>query len=264
MNFITQFILVLVFPLSLFSSSIPTSNTDDWGQTGHRVVGAVATRHLSKKAQKNIEELLDGHSLAWVSTYADEIKSDERFKSYDPWHYINMPLTADYDAAKASVQGDLVQGINRCVAQIKDAKLPKADRQFALKMLVHLVGDLHQPMHIGRAEDKGGNDIKLKWFGRNSNLHRVGDSEVIDYFDLSYSEWTQDLPRITKAQVRLLQRSSLLDWVEESQEIAAVLYEKTPAEANLYYEYTYEYKEVVTQRLLWAGVRLAGILEDLF
>ncbi|MFM1888313.1 MAG: hypothetical protein RL501_600 [Bacteroidota bacterium] len=264
MNLFAKLTLVLCYPITVFSTPLPSNSTDDWGQTGHRVVGAVATQHLSKKAQKKIVELLDGHSLAWVSTYADEIKSDERFKSYDPWHYINMPLSADYDPAKASVQGDLVQGINRCVAQIKDTKLPKSDRQFALKMLVHLVGDLHQPLHIGRAEDKGGNDIKLKWFGRNSNLHRVWDSELIDYFDLSYSEWTQDLPRITKAQVRSLQSTSVLDWVEESQDIAAKLYEKTPAEANLYYEYTYEYKEVVTQRLLWAGVRLAGILEDLF
>ena len=131
-------------------------------------------------------------------------------------------------------------------------------------MLVHLIGDLHQPLHVGRAEDKGGNDIKLKWFGRNSNLHRVWDSDVIDYFDLSYSEWTQDFPRVTKAQVRQWQSTSVLDWVEESQAIAAKLYEQTPAEANLYYEYTYEHKAVLRQRLLLAGVRLAGILEDLF
>jgi hypothetical protein len=264
MNLFTRAALVFLYPITVFSASISTSTADDWGQTGHRVVGAVATQYLSKKAQRNIAELLDGQSLAWVSTYADEIKSDKRFKSYDPWHYINMPLSADYDPAAASVQGDLVQGINKCISDIKDPKVSRSDRQFALKMLVHLIGDLHQPLHVGRAEDKGGNDIKLKWFGRNSNLHRVWDSDVIDYFDLSYSEWTQDFPRVTKAQVRQWQSTSVLDWVEESQAIAAKLYEQTPAEANLYYEYTYEHKEVLRQRLLLAGVRLAGILEDLF
>ncbi len=256
---VTQLLLLV---LSFFIVNA-TPTEDDWGQTGHRVVGEVASHYLNKKAKRAILKLLDGASLAYVSTYPDEIKSDEHFDSYSPWHYINMPIDANYDINKANPEGDLYQGIQKCIQVLKDKSASKEDKQFHLKLLVHFIGDLHQPMHMGKAEDRGGNGIRLKWFGRNTNLHTVWDSNIIDYFDMSYTEWTSNLPTLSWEQQKSLQSGTLANWIEESHDLAATIYHATKEGDNLRYEYTYVYKETVREQLLKAGVRLAGILNDI-
>lgn len=253
-------LLVLVFS-SLF---VRANNAEDWGQTGHRVVGEIATHYLNKKAKKALSKLLDEASLAYVSTYSDEIKSDHNFDDYNPWHYINMPLDADYDPSKASEKGDLFQGIQKCISVLKDQRSSKEDKQFHLKLLVHFMGDLHQPMHVGREEDRGGNDIRLKWFGRNTNLHTIWDTNIIDYFNMSYTEWASNFPSLNWEQQKSLQEGSLASWIEESQDLAGTIYHATKEGTDLRYEYTYVYKETLRTQLLKAGVRLAGILNEIF
>ncbi|MFQ3297620.1 MAG: hypothetical protein ACI921_001613, partial [Polaribacter sp.] len=125
-----------------------------WGQNGHRVTGEIAENHLKKRAKKKIDKLLKGQSLAFVSTYADEIKSDSAYRTYYPWHYINMDLDQSYAEASKNPKGDLVTGITKCIEVLKDGESSFEDKSFHLKMLVHFVGDLHQPMHIGQKEDK--------------------------------------------------------------------------------------------------------------
>ena len=179
--------IFLFIPFLLFLKS-----SDDeaffWGQNGHRVTGKIAEQYLTKRAKRKIDKLLKGESLAFVSTFADEIKSDRSYRKYSPWHYVNMELDETYKEAKKNPQGDLVTGINTCIEILKDENSTEADKVFHLKLLVHFIGDLHQPMHIGRKEDKGGNDFQVQWFGKGTNLHSVWDTKMIEAWNMSYVE----------------------------------------------------------------------------
>ena len=135
-----------------------------WGQTGHRVIGLIAEGRLTRKASRKIEKLLEGKSLAFVSTYADEIKSDRAYSKYSPWHYVNYALGTSYDVSNRTDAGDIIFGIEQCVKVLSDANSSVEEQQFHLALLVHLIGDMHMPLHSGREEDRGGNEIKLSWF----------------------------------------------------------------------------------------------------
>ena len=177
----TNILFILAFTLFGNFGVIPTDKTElIWGNTGHRAIGEIAASHLSKSVKRKISELLDGQSLAMVSTFGDDIKSDNAFRKYATWHYVNLNDDETYQTSKKNPKGDLVTAIAKCKEVLLDKNSTKADKVFYLKMLVHFIGDLHQPMHVGRLSDKGGNDFKVQWFYNNSNMHRVWDSEMIN------------------------------------------------------------------------------------
>ena len=244
---------------------IPSVMTADWGKTGHRAVGEIANYYLSKKARKSITKLLDGQSLAQASTFADEIKSDDAYRMYNPWHYVNFPLDKNYEEETPSSDGDLVQGIEKCIAEIKSPNTSKEEKVFYLKMLVHFYGDLHQPLHVGISEDKGGNSIQVQWFSESSNLHRVWDSDLIAYYGMSYSELSNNLvDKLTKQEVKVLQSHSVLDCVAESRSLVQTVYQSAENGERLGYEYGYHFIPVLLEQVQKGGVRLAGVLNDLF
>ncbi|MEJ2585552.1 MAG: S1/P1 nuclease, partial [Robiginitalea sp.] len=230
----------------------------------HRVVGEVARMHLSKKARKAVSDLMGGETLAEVSNYGDAIKSDRAYAAFSPWHYVNFPADKTYTEVTPSPQGDVVQGIEKCIAILKDPKTPREEEVFYLKMLIHLVGDLHQPLHVGREEDRGGNDIQVRWFGRGSNLHRVWDANLIDDYGMSYTELARTLPRWSRDKIRQKQRGSVYQWVEEIQEVTNRVYDSAEAGEKLSYRYRYDWWDTVEEQLLLGGVRLAAVLNDIY
>lgn len=250
--------------LLLFTVQISFGNSVFWSKTGHRAIGKVAQEELSGKTRRALDKLLDGQSIASISNFADEIKADRRFKEFSAWHYVNIPPGMDYSDIEPSKYGDLVVGIQKCISMVKNDKNTKEDRVFYFKMLVHLIGDLHQPMHIGRVEDKGGNDIQVQWFGNGSNLHRVWDSNMINDYGLSYTELATSLPKLDKKEKRAIQNGTVLDWVEESQEIANKLYESVEVGEKLAYRYSYTWWGTVESQLQKGGLRLAKVLNELF
>ncbi len=254
---------ILIIVITLLSSN-SFSAIYDWGKTGHRATGEIAEAHLTKKAKRNIESLLNGQSLAFVSIFADEIKSDEKYKGYSPWHYVNFSFGKKYGEEPPSEFGDLVQGINKCIAILKDESSTVDDKQFYLKMLIHFIGDLHQPLHVGRGEDKGGNDIQVQWFRNGSNLHRVWDSDMIDYYGMSYTELAQNRDELSKNKIEEIKNGNILDWVHESQELAKKVYTSANVGEKLGYKYMYYNFPTVRSQLQKGGIRLAKILNDIF
>jgi hypothetical protein len=250
--------------LILFSVQFSFGNSIFWSKTGHRAIGKVAQEELSGKTRRAIDRLLDGQSIASISNFADEIKADRSFREFSAWHYVNIPPDKDYSDIEPSKYGDLVVGIQKCITMVKNDKNTKEDRVFYLKMLVHLIGDLHQPMHVGRLEDKGGNDIQVQWFGNGSNLHRVWDSNMINDYGLSYTELATSLPELDKKEKKAIQNGTVLDWVEESQEIANKLYESVEVGEKLAYRYSYTWWSTVESQLQKGGLRLAKVLNELF
>ncbi len=255
-------LLNLLIPFFLLTTVKATS--PNWGQTGHRVVGAIAQEHLSCKAKRKIKKLLGGQSLAFISTYADEIKSDKKYKSFSPWHYVNVPFGQTYHDCEKSKKGDLVTGIAKCKEIILNEKASNADKVFHLKMLVHLIGDLHQPLHNGRKEDKGGNTIQVQWFGKGTNLHRVWDSNMIDQYGMTYTELAANAKRLTKEEIKNIQKGNVVSWVEETRLIAKKVYESAAVGEKLKYRYMYDHFGTVREQLQKAGLRLAKELNELF
>lgn len=237
-------------------------STFGWGSTGHRVVGQLATMHLSKKAKKRVDEVLDGQSLAMVSNYMDFIKSDSRYNSYRPWHYATIPDSLSYEQAGTPEEGDAIMAINFFSDEIRKGQYSK-DEAFALMCLVHLVGDIHQPLHVGNGKDKGGNDVDVKFFSTNTNLHRVWDSEMINQIDLSYSEYALSLDTVSQASIEKWQSATVLDWANESKAHRKEVYD-FPESGNLWYPYMYENTDLLNLRLCQAGIRLAGLLNELY
>ena len=254
----------LIISLISFFIYFENLNINEWGQTGHRVVAQIAQEYITDNTRDSINKLLNGKSLASISNYADYIKSDENFDKYKPWHYLNMKLDDNYKDIILNKKGDVVQAINYCINILKDNNQPKKEKIFYLKLLVHFVGDIHQPLHIGRLEDRGGNDIKVKWFGKVTNLHRVWDSQIIDSHQMSYTELSNDLDILSLKEINIIKSDSINIWIKESQNIAKLIYQDAKTETNLGFPYKYKYIEIVKFRLLKGGIRLASVLDDIF
>jgi len=235
-----------------------------WSKTGHRVIGEVAQDYLNGKTRRVLNDLLDGQSLAAVSNFADEIKADSIYRKFSAWHYANIPKGKDYSDVEPSRYGDLVIAIQECTKIVKDENSPRKDKIFYLKMLIHFIGDLHQPMHVGRVEDKGGNDIQVQWFNKGSNLHKIWDANMINDYGMSYTELAKKLPKLNKRQVKTIQKGDILVWVEESQEVADRIYESVEVGEKLYYRYGYVWWDTVESQLQKGGLRLAKVLNGLF
>jgi len=254
------FIILTVF----FTLQIKASSTPEWGPTGHRTTGVIAEKYLTKKAKRHIDDLLKGQSLAFVSTFGDDIKSDRKYDKFYTWHYVNFPFDTKYENSDKNPKGDVITGIDYCIHVLKNKNASIEDQIFYLKLLVHLIGDMHQPLHVGRAEDKGGNDIQVRWFNKGTNLHRVWDSDMIEGFNMSYTELAANADNLSKQQVKSIQNGSVLDWVYESQKLAVKTYNSAKIGEKLGYRYAYDHFSTVRSQLQKAGIRLAKVLNDIY
>jgi hypothetical protein len=234
-----------------------------WGLTGHRVVGQIAEIYLTKKANKEVKKILGTESLADVGNWMDFIKSEPKYDFMYNWHFVTIPDGQTYETTEKEPKGDVIWALNKFINELKSDTLTLEEQQIALKALVHLVGDIHQPLHVGNGSDKGGNDVKLKYFWQNSNLHRVWDSAMIDGQNLSYSEYVFRINHTNKALVEQWQSASINDWAMESMAMRSSVY-AIGEKKELSYRYNYDHIAEVDQRLLQAGIRLAGVLNDIF
>ena len=245
----------------LFFSILISLNSFGWGQIGHRVVGEIAYMHLSKKVRKQIASILDGQSIAMVSNFMDEIKSEPSYDSLGPWHYCTIPDGEEY--AGAPEEGDVIMAISKYVEMLKQGGLSAEEEAFTLKCLIHLVGDIHQPLHVGNGTDRGGNDVKVTYFWQSSNLHRVWDTGIIDGQNLSYTEYTAWIDHADKSQVEQWQSDGIMVCAKESMSYRSQIYD-LPESKKINYRYNYDNIATVNKRLLQAGIRLAGLLEEIY
>lgn len=246
----------------LLAISLISFKSFGWGQTGHRVIGQIAENHLSKKAKKEVQKILGDESLAIVSIWMDEVRSDDSYDHTHDWHWVSIPDGSSYHDCEKNSDGDVVEAIDRMkTILMSDADLGK--KKEALKFLVHLVGDIHQPLHVGNGTDRGGNSVKIKWFYQSSNLHRIWDSGIIDRKALSYTELAKSIDHAPKDQIKAWQASTVQDWTKECMSYRDQVYDIGDKE-NLSYEYMYKNWGLVQGQLEKAGVRLAGMLNEIF
>lgn len=239
-----------------------------WGMLGHRVVGEIAESYLNKHTRREIKNILGNETIAMASNWADFIKSEPAYNYLGNWHYINLPAGLSSEQLDYSLQRDTVTDaytrIRFLSSELKNKKLDHDKKVVYLRLLIHISGDLHQPMHTGRFEDLGGNRIMLAWFGQNSNLHRVWDSDLIESQDLSYKEYASSINFIDKNKLHDLQKEGVDLWVSDSYRISEKLYANIKPGDKLSYKYIYDNLGIANQQLLKGGIRLAGLLNSIF
>lgn len=220
-----------------------------WGPTGHRVVAEVAQRHLDPQAAARVGRILGARTLADVANWPDELREDPGYDKYKPLHYATVPDGETYAQSAKDPCGDVVAAIRalaaflrtgdrahlRAVPALDDQAedpagkcnlkpTPSIDEERALALLVHMVGDIHQPLHVG-GTDRGGNVVQVDWMGAaRVNLHAVWDEELIEHEQFSYSEYAQYLDRIFAEPPADWFASDAAEWAEESASLRPALY----------------------------------------
>lgn len=290
----TRNILLKVVATLLLLNLTPSAYA--WGPTGHRVVAEIAQRHLTPAAQAKVSLLLDGRTLADVANWPDDLRSDPRFDKYKPLHFATVKngLTSYRDSEKARC-GDLVVAIDaftgflrtgsreslyavKALAEKSDgtgqgACNPQETEPIspaaALSFLVHLMGDLHQPLHVG-GTDLGGNMVNVSWMDRwNSNLHSVWDDEMVDFERLDYTQYARFLDRASEADVSRWVTGNTIAYADEAVAMRSKLYvfpddSGKPAVHKISYKYIGAQRERMREQLLKGGLRLAGVLDSIF
>jgi hypothetical protein len=268
-----------------------------WGPTGHRVVAEIAQRHLNSATRERVALLLGDYSLAEVANWADELRSEPRFDKYKRLHFATVPdgITS-YRYSTKETCGDLVAAIGALSAFLKTgsrddlfavkALTDKSDGQTevacnpqetdpisaetAIRLLVHFMGDLHQPLHIG-GNDRGGNGVQVSWMRHwETNLHSVWDDEMVDFERLDYVEYSRFLDHVSDADIARWQTGDTIAWADESVAMRSTLYvfpDDLPPIIGSHlvsYGYTTAQRDRMRAQLLKGGLRLAGLLNGIF
>jgi len=242
-----------------------------WGQLGHRIVAEIADSYLTEKTKAAIKKILGNESIAMASNWGDFIKSDSTYKYLDTWHYVNFEKNLTYNQLKEVLRkdtgkvNDAYAAITFLTKELKKKFLTLEKKRMYLKLLIHFVGDVHQPLHVSPVGTAGGNDIKVQWFGQSSNLHRIWDSDLIEQQQLSYTEYAAYLNHTTSAQRKKWQAEPISKWLYDSYVLAQNLHnEITEANPRLGYPYNYDHIKTLEQQMLKGGVHLAGLLNKIF
>lgn len=250
--------------LAVIFLAISLGDAHGWGPQGHRVIGYVAELNLASETKNIIVQEFNINHLADVANWADKIR--QKNEEEKPWHYTNIKEGEwTYEAARDCSNGNCVtEKIKEFAAVLKNIENPLNKRKDALKYLVHFVGDVHQPLHLGNQKDRGGGKIRLFYSGKNVNLHYLWDGGLIDWEKESLLEYA------TRLNMRLLDSeksewlsSNINGWANESRYLA-LKYAYSIEKMDLSKQYLSRSREILDQRMIQAGVRLAGLLNRIF
>lgn len=241
-----------------------TTHTFSYNTLAHRTIADIAYRHLSCATKKKIDKVLGERGMVYYASWADEVRSDNNYAySYD-WHFQNLSdgitketiqQLMDYPEREGK---HLFFAIDSLSKKLKET--PK--NQEALLFLVHFMGDLHQPLHLGRETDLGGNLINIKWFGNDIRLHQLWDKQMVESQYYSYSEYSAYLIHKFKKNSKL-KEETLLDavWQVYLLRNRVYAYDYT---GSYSYRYLYEFSKELDVMLYRAGIQLAKLLNDIY
>ena len=236
-----------------------------WSQKGHDVTAYIAEKHLTPAAAAAVDSLFDGKSMVYWANWLDNASHTPEYAYSSTWHYKNINDGVEYEQMAVNPKGDAITAIQSRIEILKDPNATRDDKVLALKMLVHIMGDIHQPMHVARATDRGGNNVKVKFFGRDRNLHGVWDSDLVESAHTwSYSEWQDQIDRLSPEEQASVVEGSLDDWAKETLAITRQIYKDIPAGYNLSYNDVAKYAPIIETQLERAGLRLAYVLNSIF
>lgn len=237
-----------------------------FGPSGHRVAGHIAERHLCPQTREWLKPLLGGLTLAEAGLWPDRIRDQPEWLHTKPWHFINVEIGEWVELAAKRDDDNVLAALARFERELRDARLPTRQRALALRFVIHFVVDIHQPLHVGLREDHGGNTIDVRMGHRASNLHAVWDAEVLRRPDgPAPVDWARQLEDPPPGVLARWQRATPLDWARESLALRGQVYAfPRPAQGPALLDAAYldRARDIVDQRLLQAGIRLARRLDE--
>jgi len=262
---IARAILVLTF-LSIFfvANLLAISPAFSWFDKGHRIVALIAQTNLTAEARKEIADILSGSmTLADAALWPDH--EGRSIRDFDPLHYVNIAEDAgSYDQARDCPERNcMVEGLNWFCAVIADKHAPIIVRRLALRFAAHLVGDIHQPLHAGRAADRGGVDVVISHSNQSTNLHFFWDKDLVDMETGNDEGIAERLVAALASQDRLKWESGdPAVWTNESLVLVRSHGYNTGGSVELSEGYVEKARAIVRTRLAQAGIRLAWLLNN--
>lgn len=241
---------------------LASSGASAWGPQGHRVAGTLTWQQLPADTRSRIRELIGDQSLADASTWADRMRDNPSpfwQQQAGPYHYVTVPPGRTYDEVGAPEQGDAMTALANFRAILADPAAPLVQKQLALRFSLHIIQDLHQPMHVGNGRDRGGNRVRLTLRGKRTNLHRVWDSAILGHANRSDADW---IDQLSGAGERQFDRGADTDprvWIAESAELRERVY---PTGNSIGSDYLDAWLPAVQQRLQASAVRGAAWLDN--
>jgi hypothetical protein len=231
-----------------------------WGAQGHRVASEVALQFLGREARGRLHELLGAQSLHEAALWPDRMREDPApfwQETAPPWHYVTVPPGMRYADVGPPPRGDALSALERFTGILRDPQAGLEDRQLALRFGVHIIQDLHQPLHVGSGRDRGGNDVTVWIDGERSNLHSLWDRAIVAFPGRDIAAWTAALRR--RGLLRDPTRSDLRPerWVAESAALRETLYPPPRHAGSSYFR---SKLPAVEERLALAGIRTAAWL----
>lgn len=244
--------------------SFPLQHVWAWGPLGHRIVAEIADNHLLPAVKIKIEKNFTIKKLSDVANWADVVKKK---RSQGSWHYCNIeePEREYVRERDCPHEACVVEKLKKYARVLEERGVAGKESKEALMYLVHFVGDIHQPLHLGNARDRGGNNIFLSFKGRRTNLHALWDGGLIYLAGKNLVQYAGDLSRrITAREVDAWNFSSMTGWANESRVWALDhAYVLGVDRGTLSKRYIEKSREIIDLRLSQAGARLAGLLNRL-
>ncbi len=251
--------------LSLLLTLTVVLNAQAWGQKGHDIIAYIAECHLSEKSRIEVDRALNGTSMLYWSNWADSAKYSKEYSYTAPWHYRNVEMGETPSSTPTPKEGDVVWAVEEMISRLRDDSLSQEEHTLALKFLIHLMGDLHCPMHAGRSEDQGGGTIPMVFFYEATNLHVIWDSGLIErVHDWSYTEWAEQLDRVSEEEYQRIVSGTPSDWFSDSYAIAVEVYQDAKRYQEVSYDYRDKYQLPLEKQLRNGGLRLAEVLNNIY
>jgi hypothetical protein len=269
----------MIKPLSLsLLLSLYSSSAFSWGSIGHQIVGEIAERNLTPSAISAITDIIGPEKIALAAVWADNVRDDSSFDPFKSYHFISLG-DAPYESIPDHEHDskDSMTILKKVPELLIDPKVSRSVKLVALKYLIHIVGDVHQPLHVGKKSDSGGNACKVLWNQENVSLHQVWDTKLVE-FDMSQLR-VHNFIAYADILIKNLPNPKTFsldfnEWIRESQTLRTSAY-PTYAPQNFCLKEATEfplldenYKKngvlITRERLLAGGLRLALLLNDVF
>ncbi len=250
----------LVLVVALAAGSLLPAQCLAWGKIGHGLVAEVAFSMLDNGTKQRVQQCLGDMSIEQAANWMDEIKGDHSKDFMKPWHYVNIADGATYTEAK---EGDVINELTRVIEELHHSdKMSKEEVKEHVLILFHLVGDLHQPLHVGYATDKGGNTVQVTYNGHGTNLHRVWDSEIIEHEHIDLAACQAAGKVFGSKEIAGLSVVNVQQWMQQARKELKSVYDIK--DGTIDDAYVARNKPVIEKEIYIAGVRLAAVLKDVF
>jgi hypothetical protein len=247
--------LLLLLP---FCFLINSTQALAWGEKGHTIVAEVAFHYMDASTKANVKSLLQGMTLAEAANWMDAKRSDRAYDYMKPFHYIDI----EKGGKEMPTGENIVTTLQKTLKDLDGMKtLSKEEVKIRILYLMHLIGDVHQPMHIGYPDDKGGNTAQVSFLGKGSNLHAVWDTDIIEYKGISTADVLKT-NKYTPEQLAAIKQIDVITWAAQSRSHLKNAY--TIPDGKINDQYVDENAPTVKTQLLNAGIRLAAVLDHYF